>query len=779
MTAIPREDAPLAGLRVLDLASHVAPSAGYFLALLGAEVVEVVEPGAANDWPRLAFAGGKVRIAHPGADALVELAARADVLLEATLTPRDHRWLEGARPPVVVRITPFGLTGPFAGFTISEWVAQAAGGLAYNTGDPQFPPVQLGAPIATTMAGVHAATAVSLALVSGKLVPQLIDISLQEVVSNLMFQSVSAAAIEKKPAPRNPQAQPGAQRRVRWQCKDGVVVWNLWAGPGWGRKNLPLIEWMNEHGMGQELKDVPWEQVSMATLDQEQLNAWEEQFAEFFLRFTKAELFKEAARRRILLYPVFDVDDILADEQLKARDALREQSLPDGRAFRFLGQPFRSRSTALAVPVAVRPVAESLPPGIWEAERVPQAPSPAAPAPPLAGIRVLDFSWVVAGPIATKFLGMLGADVVKIETRKRPDASRMTGPFPLGKPSMDGSALFANVSACKRSLGLDIHHERARDLLLRMVEKADIVVENFTAGVLERLGLDYETLRKRNPRVILLRMSLQGQTGPRAQQPGIGNNLQAISGLDELTGYPEAEGMGPTTLLPDFTGYPFGLISVVAGLIGRDRKGVGDEIDLSQYEALLTVLQPMLAEHQLSGRPLVRQGNWTAGYLWQAALPAAGSDSWVAVSIPTNKEWEALLDAVPATVRETVRGIGTPTRENEAAVLEALSSWTSTQAPADLTRLLQAAGIPAFTVATGWDLLNDEQLRWREHYAFPEHPTVGRMPVDRLPFRSTAIEMVTRAAPPYAVDSPQVLEDWLGDTGDEFAALVEAGAIVL
>lgn len=779
MSSAPGEDAPLAGLRVLDLASHVAPSAGYFLALLGAEVVEVVEPAAGDDWPRLAFAGGKVRVAHPGDAGLAQLAARADVLLEATLTPRDHRWLEGVETPVVVRITPFGLTGPFADYTISEWVAQAAGGLAYNTGDPEFPPVQLGAPIATTMAGVHAATAVSLACVGGRLVPQVIDISLQEVVSNLMFQSVSAAAIEKKPAPRNPQNMPGAQRRVRWQCKDGVVVWNLWAGPGWGRKNLPLIEWMNEHGMGEELKAVPWEQVSMATLEQEQLDKWEEQFAEFFLRFTKAELFKEAARRRILLYPVFDVDDILADEQLRARDALREQSLPDGRTFRFLGQPFRSRSTSLSVPVEVRPVADALPPGTWEAERVPQAPSPAVPAPPLAGIRVLDFSWVVAGPIATKFLGMLGADVVKIETRKRPDASRMTGPFPLGKPSMDGSALFANVSACKRSLGLDIRHERARDLLLRMVERADVVVENFTAGVLERLGLDFETLRQRNPRVILLRMSLQGQTGPRAQQPGIGNNLQAISGIDELTGFPEAEGMGPTTLLPDFTGYPFGIISVVAALIGRDRRGVADEIDLSQYEALLTVLQPMLAEHQLSGAPLSRQGNWSAAYLWQATLPTAGNDSWVAVSIPSIKEWNALVELTPAATRDALQVIGTPTRENDAQVLEALSTWTSGQASADLAQLLQAAGIPAFTVATGWDLLNDEQLRWREHYAFPDHPTVGKMPVDRLPFRSTAIEMVTKAAPPYAVDSPQVLEDWLGDTGEQFAELVEAGAIVL
>lgn len=318
----------LASVRVLDLTLGPVRLGPRVLADLGARVACATPPGETWDATAAWYGIGKVRaVAQPGCGVchglVRDLALASDVVavqpehpLAAALGGADTLGA-GAPHTILATVTPFGRTGPRAGWTGSELIAQASGGFLARPEETGVAPAMVGAPAIAAGAGLQLAAAVMLALRGRRTTGRAtaIDLSLQEAAVNMMYLYPMIEWLKTG----GEAAQGGNKRRI-WRCKDGYVNWLWWTGPGWGRLNVPLVHWMRDHGLGESLVDEPWEQLKVSELDPARIAAWEAQFEEFFLRFEMRTLYNESVRRRIMLYPTNSPADVLADEQLAARN---------------------------------------------------------------------------------------------------------------------------------------------------------------------------------------------------------------------------------------------------------------------------------------------------------------------------------------------------------------------------------------------------------------------------------------------------------------------------
>ena len=227
----------------------------------------------------------------------------------------------------------------------------------------------------------------------------------------------------------------------------------------------------------------------------------------------------------------------------------------------------------------------------------------------LDGLKVLDFCWVVAGPMTTKYLAEHGATVVRVESGNRTDVLRNGGPFKDGQSGINRSGYFANQNANKYGITIDLRHEKAGDLLQRLVGWADLVTENFTPGTMERLGLGYGDLVKVNPEIIMFSTSMLGRGGPFASQPGFGAVMASLSGLTYITGWPDRAPVNPYGAYTDFVAPRFGVAAIVAALDYRRRTGKGIHLDLAQLETSLQLSAPLLIDWHMNGRQPQRAGN--------------------------------------------------------------------------------------------------------------------------------------------------------------------------
>lgn len=405
---------------------------------------------------------------------------------------------------------------------------------------------------------------------------------------------------------------------------------------------------------------------------------------------------------------------------------------------------------------------------------------------PLAGIKVLDFSWLLVGPITTKYLAMFGAEVIKVESRRRVDAARMSGPFIGNKPGIDKSGMFANHNLSKRSVALNLNTPRGIELARRLVLWADIVIENFSPGVIDRLGLGYADLAAIKPSIIMLSASMQGATGPRASHPGIGNNLQALAGLDHLTGHPDDPPSGPTQVLPNFIGPWFALIALLCALEHRDRTGQGQYIDFSQYEAILHLVAPACMDYTVNGHLWTRQGNRAADAAPHGVYrcrPDEGyphaDERWIAIACFDDQQWRALCTVLraPELADDARFHTLSARKQHESALDEVVEEHTREWEAGALMRALQAAGVPAGAVHNGRDLLTDPQLAARGHFHRLAHPVVGELPFDGPAFRLSASQPRIERAPLFSEHSRSVYRDILRLSEDEIRELEAEGVI--
>ncbi len=401
-----------------------------------------------------------------------------------------------------------------------------------------------------------------------------------------------------------------------------------------------------------------------------------------------------------------------------------------------------------------------------------------ASSPFLEGVRVLDFCWVGAGAFVTKLLADLGAEVIKIESRARPDNLRLSPPFRPGAEGLEGSGYFASRNSNKKSFALDMRTPQAQAFARELASRADILTSNFRPGVLERWGLAYEDVRVANPSIIHLTMPMQGADGPHRSYIGFGSTISALAGLVHLSGRPDRPPIGTGTHYPDHVPNPgHALVALLAALRHRDRTGEGQAIEVSQLESTVNVLGPAIIEAGL-GDPPRRMGNRVPTASPHGTFPCA-DDRWIAVSCQRDEDWETLarvlgLDAALDDPRfGTLAGRKAHEDDLEALVTGATHGRDVT----DLVRQLRGAGVPAAPVNSSRDVLVDPDLVERGYWQKVDHPVIGRMAVAGPPFRIDGERAELRPAPLLGQDTHAVAREVLGLEDDEIDRLIEQGVL--
>ena len=395
----------------------------------------------------------------------------------------------------------------------------------------------------------------------------------------------------------------------------------------------------------------------------------------------------------------------------------------------------------------------------------------------LQGVRVVDFTWIHAGPSATRVLADQGAEVIKIESNQA--LAVVGGP---SSRTLRGVGQRHNWNAGKLSLALNMKTPQGIEIAKRLVSVSDVVAENFSGRVMPSWGMDYASLRRVKPDIIMLSMSGFGRTGPWKDRVSFGETLQTWSGFTHLTGFPETDPSGPASAYSDAVAGMAGAQSLIMALIHRARTGQGQWIDLSQFESLSTMLETLILELSVNppGQTVQRSGNRLphGGGAPHGAYRCKGEDRWVAITVFTDAEWNAFTHTIgdPEWANDA-RFNSTLARQQHADQLDDLvESWTSQHSPEDVMHRLQSAGVAAGVIQTGADLSKDPQLKERGFFRqVPDAQNVLRT-IEGVPYHlSRTPGGPVRGAPEFGSDQTYVLRDILGMSDDELADCAIAG----
>jgi crotonobetainyl-CoA:carnitine CoA-transferase CaiB-like acyl-CoA transferase len=804
-------DGALAGIRVIDMATQLAELCGRTLGELGAEVIKVEPPGGAaarrmgpftagreSDpedslyWAAVALGKKSVVIdvdSAPDRETLLDLVATADVFIESAPPGAmanaglGYAALAAWNPGLVyVSVSPFGQDGPEALSSASELTIEAAGGLLSLQGDGDRPPVPVGYPQAAFHAGVQAATDVCIALHermrSG--LGQHLDVSAQAaMVWTLMNATGYPPMVGGNPPGfceqrTNPPAQlfPGLRLPRQLACKDG---WAQFAAtlPVIGPRTLEAVMRRAEaEGLVPDsIAGIDWTNwiadiVSGKRTPQPAIDAMEV-VAAYFLAHTKRELQALAVETGTLICPIYTIEDLLTDPQLEARGYWTKVGgrTHCGPFAKLSGTPLRLDSPAprlgehqaMLAALPRRTVNPPAPPPGKERRAA------------FDGVKVADFSWVGVGPIIAKSLADHGATVVHVESMARPDVLRLLPAFKDGQPGINRAHFMANFNTSKLGLACDLSTKAGRELALRLVDWADVVVESFTPGTMANFGLDYATLSKRKPGVVMLSTCLRGQTGPERTYSGFGGQGAALAGVTHITGWPDRPPTGPWGAYTDFINPRFAVAALASALIHRQRTGEGQYIDIAQTEGGMRFIEPLILDYTVNGRPAEAAGHTSRSSAPHGVYRCEGHERYVAIAVDTADQWDALrrLLALP----------GTLARAGE-SVTEALTAWCAGRDMSEAAAAMRAAGVPAYAVLRPTDLYTDRQLTHRGFFVTLEHGEMGATPFDGLATHFSATPgRLRNAAPCLGQDTAYVLRELLGLDEDEVVRLASEGAL--
>ncbi|MFQ5827013.1 MAG: CaiB/BaiF CoA transferase family protein, partial [Dehalococcoidia bacterium] len=736
-----------------------------------------------------------------GRETFLKLVRRSDFVIESFCPGYMDRLglgyesLSQINPGIImVSISPFGQTGPRRHHKIADIVAMAMGGQMYVAGDPDRPPVRISAAQAYLHAGAHAAVGALIALhhrhASGQ--GQQVDVSIQQAVVRILGPELVSWEFNRYLARRSgPRGWRGRiVIREVWPCKDGEITFRV-VSQGFQRLTPLLVQWMSEEGMASIVQEVDWAGVDLDTLSEEEYRPWEEEIGRFFLAHTKAELFEEALKRRIPIMLSSTPQDVWQSEQLRSRDFWVEVEHPElGRTISYPGAPFRFSTMSWRIARRAPLIGEHNEEVLSELDSVefpgPVGSTPVARVVPgcpasgnaLEGIRVIDFSRVITGPLITKYLADFGAEVIKIESRTSLDATRTSihrKDVARGPNSFGG---FIHVNTSKHSMNLNMKSPQGGEVARRLVARADVVVENFAPGVMSRWGLDYESLRKIKPDIIMLSTSVVGQTGPYSRHPGYGWNLSGLAGFNHFTGWPDREGVAPSLAHTDYLAPWFGVVAVLCALDHRRRTGQGQYIDLSQFEASLSFLSPVLLDYMVNGRLQTRCGNRCPCAAPHGAYPCRGEDRWCVVAVFTQEEWQAFRRAIgdPQWSREPRFATLKARKQNEDELDALVSAWTVGCSDEHVMDQMQAVGVAAGIVQSTQDLLDrDPQVKHRGCFPRLEHPVMGWCHHYSWPARLLRTPAQVRPAPLFGEYTEYACTQILGMSQDRFLKLQAEG----
>lgn len=398
----------------------------------------------------------------------------------------------------------------------------------------------------------------------------------------------------------------------------------------------------------------------------------------------------------------------------------------------------------------------------------------------LTGIHVLDLSWVMVGPASARYLADLGADVVKIESSKRIDPVRTLPPFKDGKPGPERTLSYHNLNAGKRCATINIREPRGRDLVLRLTEWADVVLESFTAGTLDSMGLGYRDLAARNRAIIMVSTCLFGQTGPHAQgTSGVGTGGASFAGANFLMGWPDRAPSGTWGPWTDAVTPRFIASSVLAALHRRSRTGEGCYIDVAQAEAGLQFLLPAFYEYAANKTIPNRRGSAGSALRAPAGVyPCLGSDRWVAIDGSEARCFDALRQIAGGVICEARFDTVLGRLRNREELDRELTEWTRPQEAQAVEERLQAAGVPAHVVSTDKDLFADVHLRDAGHFRKISDPIIGDAELEAPRYRlSRTPHVEIKAGPRIGQHTNKVLTEICGLSENEIADLTAAGVL--
>ena len=744
----------LAGLRILEVGEPLAVAVcGRMFAELGAEVLQVRVPAAERPAESTEARHAREVIdalkREVGIDRLEALASDADLIVVGG-EPRDlegRGWLPDqlrahTSNGVIAAITPFGLTGPRRDWIGGDLVTFHASGVARLLLGPVEnaevePPVRAAGDQSEFIAGIAAACAAMHALCRGA--PVDLDLSAQEAMAILPAREHSMPGYGMLSLSREKRADVLGASYIL-PASDGHVA----ISP---REEHQWVAWSEVMGSPEWVAD-PRFQTHADRLQRA------EELVPFMSLWTggrpKSAIAAAAQAAHIPCFAVNGPLDVLEEPQIEARGFLRplagDQRLRAPRGL--FGLPEGDYRT------------NPPPSGGFSTRNQRTRPETRGPL-PLSGVRVLDLSWVIAGPTTTRYLSALGADVVKVESPARPDPGHR-------------SELHEVLGRGKRDAAIDLKHPLGLEAVRRLAAQSDIVVENFATGALERLGLGYEALRELREDVILLSASGLGRTGPDASAVAYGTLVQCFAGFAGLNGYPER---------PPVTGFAWsdpllGLLlpfAATAVLAARDRTGEGRHIDLAMSEALLWTMPGSLLEAQRDGTTPRRLGNTSRDFFPHDLYPAEGDDQWVAIAVTTDGQWRALCGVIDRL--GDASGLTLEARRERSADLDAaIADWTRGREARAAAERIQTAGVPAAASMNATMLFEDEHLWARGFYESVLGDDGEARAMVGLPWRWDGGTRTLPRAPRLGNDSMEILRDLAGLSDSEIDELRRAGA---
>ena len=810
----------LSHYRVLDLSDERGHFAGYLLAALGAEVIAVEPPGGSSarrvgpfaqdqvhperSLTHLAYNRGKHSVSldltrAEDREGFARLVAGADVVIESAEPGHfdalglGYADLAALNPTLIyTSITAFGQHGPKSRWTATDLTVMASSCSLVLNGDRDRAPVRLVIPPAFALGSGVATCATLIALAerqrSGR--GQHVDVSAQEAAMLANQCSVLSEAIGSPSLTRTAGgARTGAMDiQLVYPAKDGYVSVTHVFGPAIGPRTAALMVWAWEEGHCDEwLRDRDWVEFNnLVEAGVETVETWERAKAAvtaLLSSHTKAELLEVAMKRRLLIAPIAGMDDVLASAQLRHRnffDPLDQPGLErtievPGAFAKFSARPLAPLGSAPALGADTDAILAAAP---RQPHAPPRNPDDGPTGGALAGLKVLDFTWSIAGPHGVRILADCGATVVKVESATKPDAARGYRPTHRNEAGHETSALFDTMNAGKRSLQLDLNHPEARAVVLDLVRWADVVVESFSPRAMKGWKLDYEHLREVNPGIVMVSTCLTGQDGPLASFAGYGNLAAALSGFYGLAGWPDRAPAGPFGAYTDYTSTHLVLASLLTALERRRRTGEGQHVDVAQAEAALHYLSPTILDFTVNGRVAQRDGNRDAALAPHGVYPAAGEDRWVALACQDDEAWVALCMvlgredlATDATLARAADRLG---RVED--LDQAVQAWTAQHSAEDVERLLQSAGVAAHAVNNSTECLADPHLAERGHFVKIERSDGTRI-VERTRFRLSRTPPTVGVPPFRGQHTDEVLGELLGYPHARIEDLRQAGAL--
>ncbi len=761
---MPDGSLPLADVTVLDLSDEATVFGARLLAELGARVIRVEDsrgdavrsrgpflndqPGLERGFAHLLYNAGKESVAldfdAPETWRTVERLARGcDVVIGPLANRREIRELfdsleaHGDDCPGIVEVV-FRRDAP--GEVATDLIGTAAGGLLVLGGYPEDPPNHPKGDLAykqASLAAAEAAVALVLERRRSAQAPGRIVISMQEAVNFTTIQTANANIFTWHG--RVPTRHAPLSTFTIYQTGDGLWVSFTIHPPNWPR----YAEWIESRLGTADLASEDWADSMYRATHALEMSAYTRRL---LAGYTRPEAIAAGQERGLLVLPVNTVEDLTNDVHLRDRGFFEEVEHPAlGTNLRTFRSSFRSN--AWRAPSSPAPSLGQHNAGLLESplERAFRPPISSPPAPrrqPLSGVRILDFCWAIAGPLTTRLLAELGADVIKVESAYRLDPIRGIGVQPPGQVSWNTNGQFNDANVNKRAICLNLNTPEGIELALKLAATADVVTSNYTPDRLDRWGLGYQALRGVKPGIIIANLGVMGISGPHMGWRSYGSGIVAMCGIGALTGFPGREPIGIGTLHTDFTVPYFAATAIMAAIHQRNRTGEGQYLELSQYEASVHMLDTELL-HFLNGGPEPeRNGNRSPRMAPHGVYPASGEDRWVAIACRDDADWARLCGVTGLTGPPDVAR-----RLEDIDDIEArLADWTRNRENWEAASELQRAGVPAAPVEDLAELLGRDAAMNRDYRAIDlpggltatvqEEPILwdgARLPLQRAP----------------------------------------------